>query len=234
MTVPIVMDVATKPGGVPAVPQEFPFADAGLVVTLSVSPITGISTYLWEILDQDENASAVLSNATDAEPTFTMTALVSGTYLIRCTINGGEDFGDNAVAIRTQNLDIRKPAAGEQTLFSATEGWKKALNRAIDAWDHLPGRLPENSTGLADDTGFTAELNRSHRFRVSNPILYLFTMPDNPVTGDRVQFSAFSGQDSGATIRFVLGAGASNFATRGGPINITWDFRPNRGTQLEW
>lgn len=142
MALQIIINVATKPDGAPGVPREFPFVDAGLVVTLKLSSVVGITAFAWEILDQDAAASAVLSDPAAAEPTFTMTAGVSGTYLARCTVNGGTDFGDNGIAILTENKGLRKPAASETTLFSVLKGWKTPLSQVIDQVD-LADTVPE-------------------------------------------------------------------------------------------
>lgn len=131
----LIVDVATKPPGSPGVSREFPFADAGLLVTLKLANPLGVTQYAWEILDQPEGAAAVLPDPTAAQPTFTMASLISGTYLCRCTVNGGTNFGDIGVAILTANLGIRKPAAGETRQFSTLKGWKIALNWALDQID---------------------------------------------------------------------------------------------------
>ncbi len=133
MTVQVVIDVAGEPAGTPGVAREFVFSKVSPtppLVTLSLASTVGITQFNWEILDQPPGASATLSNPAIASPTFTPTAAIPGTYLIRCTVNAGADYGENAVAWKTKNLSVRIPAVGEQLQFGV-DGWDPALRETI-------------------------------------------------------------------------------------------------------
>jgi len=64
-----------------------------------------------------------------------MSAGVSGTYLVRCTINTNQSSATNAVAITTVNQALRKMAAQESLEFDALRGWVAAWNAVVDAID---------------------------------------------------------------------------------------------------
>jgi hypothetical protein len=134
-TVQIVIDMVGKSPGSPGVARTFYYSDIGSLVTLSLGDTSGVTSYEWRIVDQPEGASATLSSATVASPTFTPTAAKAGTYLVECIVNGGEAYGRNALAFRTEKWQIRKPAAGETNQFDATKGWKPELNGFLDKFD---------------------------------------------------------------------------------------------------
>lgn len=135
----IVINVAGEPAGTPGDPRTFAFTkiDTGSppLVTLTIDDNTGITQWLWEILSQPEGASATLSGATTNTATFTPTAYIPGTYLIRCTFNRGSTYDHNGVAWTTRNLAIRIPAVGEEDEFDTTRGWDPALTKLILAMD---------------------------------------------------------------------------------------------------
>jgi hypothetical protein len=112
------------------------------LVTLSVS-YAGATEYAWEIVSQPVGASAVLSDETAPEPTFTPTASVPGSYLLKCTVNGGEAVFTNGLAFLTQHLSLRKPAPGETNQFSATRGWEAALGVVLDEVDALGSSIQD-------------------------------------------------------------------------------------------
>lgn len=137
-TVDIVIDVAGEAAGSPGVARSFAYSKIDPtppLVTLSLDDDTGVTEYLWELVSQPAGATAVLSSTVVASPTFTPTASLSGTYLIKCTVNGDEVEGTNGLAFLTENLGLRKPAPGEQVEFSATRGWEAPLSALIDAVD---------------------------------------------------------------------------------------------------
>lgn len=140
MTIEIVIDVSGEAAGSPGVAREFVYGKIDPTpptVTCSLDDDTGITSYFWEFISQPVGASAVFSSSAAAAPTFTPTVSVSGTYLIKCTVNGGADFNTNALAFTTEIRAIRKPAPGETTQFSDGRGWEIAMAGMIDAFDGL-------------------------------------------------------------------------------------------------
>ncbi len=99
-TVNIVIDVAGEAAGSPGVSRSFVYSKidpAPPLVTLSLGDGTGVTSYLWEIVSQPVGASATLSSAVVASPTFTPTASIPGTYLVACTVNVDEEYGRNGL-----------------------------------------------------------------------------------------------------------------------------------------
>lgn len=140
MTIEIVIDVSGEAAGSPGVAREFVYGKIDPTpptVTCSLDDDTGITSYFWEFVSQPVGASAVFSSSSAPAPTFTPTVSVSGTYLIKCTVNGGADFNTNALAFTTENRALRKPAPGETTQFSDSRGWDIALSEMINAFDGL-------------------------------------------------------------------------------------------------
>ena len=134
----IVIDVAGEAAGSPGVAREFAYEKIDPtppLVTLTIDDNSGITQWLWSILDQPDGASATLSNPTTNTATFTPDAAIPGTYLIQCQFNGGASYARNAVAWTTKNLTIRIPAAGEAGEFSTTKGWALALRELIEIVD---------------------------------------------------------------------------------------------------
>lgn len=139
--VQIVIDVSGEAAGAPSVAREFPFSKlaASPVVDLSLADTTGINSFLWEIIDQPYPLVTPISFAdpTLAQQQFTLTELISGTFLFRCTVNGGEAFGNNGLAFLTQNRGFRQPSAFEVREFDQVRGWQPSLYDVIAAMDAL-------------------------------------------------------------------------------------------------
>jgi len=134
----IAIDLPGEPAGVPGEARVFPYSKIGssaVTVTLSLGSTVGITSYLWEILDQPIGATAVLSDPAAPAPTFDATQAAPGSYLIRCIGNNGVASTTNGVAFTTENKALRAPAAGEKTEFDAVDGWKTSLNEVINETD---------------------------------------------------------------------------------------------------
>lgn len=148
----IVIDVSGESAGSPGVARSFSYpkiSPTPPTVTLSLASVSGITAFYWEILDQPDGASASLSDSSAASPTFVPTANIPGTYLIQCTVNNGSAYARNAVAFLTPYQGIRLPAAGETLEFSATDGWKIALNAALTSLEKSGGKLGSPPYGEA-------------------------------------------------------------------------------------
>lgn len=142
MAVNIILTVAGQGSGSGGESREFAYSltdPTPPLTTLSLDDVTGVTSYLWELLNQPIGASAVLSSDSVASPTFTPTAKAWGTYLIRCTItrNGSQEVGTVALSFWTPIKDMRFPAAGEKTEFSDTNGWMEAEYALYDIVDNL-------------------------------------------------------------------------------------------------
>jgi hypothetical protein len=137
----------------PGIAQIFNFtkiSSGDVMVTLRLNNTVGVTAYFWELVSIPLGSTAVIDNPALSEPTFYATQSIPGTYLIRCTINGGQSLGTNAVAFRTENTFLRKFAFFE-TLEFGVSGWTVALNEIIDAMDALGGGLSPNAV-LTDGT----------------------------------------------------------------------------------
>jgi hypothetical protein len=131
----IVIDVAGQAAGSPGVAREFAFSiiDTGSppLVTMTIDDNSGITQWQWEILDKPDGSTSTLSGATTNTCTFTPSAYIPGTYLVRCTFNAGASYARNAVAWNTRYLGLRIPAAGELLEFGTTKGWALAMRKII-------------------------------------------------------------------------------------------------------
>lgn len=170
----IIIELVGDPPSAPGVPLVFPFSKIAVSppqVKLKLASIVGVSSVVWSIVDQDENALAVLSDPAALEPTFDPTAAISSTYLVQVLVNGNQ-LAQSGIAFTTKNLAIRKPAASEKTLFDATDGWKTALNRALDTVD------------AAHESAAEEDWKRSVRLRVDGDALAAHTRIGNVITAD--------------------------------------------------
>jgi len=135
LSISIVVDITAEAAGSPGVARTFAYTklSGAPTVTLSLSDLTGVTSFNWTFVSKPVGSSAALSSATVASPTFTPD--VEGTYLVQCTVNSGEAYAKNAIAFTTERLALRKPAAGETTEFSSDSGWREALNELFDVAD---------------------------------------------------------------------------------------------------
>lgn len=156
MAVDIILAVAGQGSGSGGESRQFAYTlidPTPPLVTLSLDDVTGITSYLWEILNQPIGASSALSSQSAASPTFTPTATAWGTYLIRCVItrNGSQEVGTVALSFRTPNRDMRFPAAGEKIEFTAINGWMEAEHTLYEIVDNLS---IGSGTGGTGDIGY--------------------------------------------------------------------------------
>jgi len=148
----IIISVEGQTPGSPGVALEYAYSVVSPtppLVTLSIDDDTGVTGYTWEIVDQPVGASATLSSETAASPTFTPTADVSGTYLIRVTLDGTSEVLTNAVAFSTRYLSLRKPAMGELYEYPG-KGFLVDFEEIIDAVDDGGGGMYSPLTSQGD------------------------------------------------------------------------------------
>lgn len=116
----------------------------GVVVTLLNLNNTGVTSWLWQIVDKPDGSTATLSSSTGSTSTFTPD--IEGTYLIKLIINGGQATDQKGAAVKTSNLHYRIPAASEEGEFDSIRGWAEAVNDALRKIDD--GYMAAASTGV--------------------------------------------------------------------------------------
>ena len=105
---------------------------------------TDVSSWAWELLDQPYSSVATLTGAATSQASFTPD--VAGSYFVRLTVNGY--ISQKRIArIKTANLLLEKPAAGETTEVDTVQGWAAALQRSL--------QLIDSASSGAYTTGFT-------------------------------------------------------------------------------
>lgn len=104
-----------------------------LPVTMLNQDNTGVTTWLWTMLDRPVGSSAAIVTPTASTTTFTPDVI--GTYLIKLIVNGGEAFQKKGAAVKTINLLYRIPAATETTEFDGYRGWARDVNFALQQLD---------------------------------------------------------------------------------------------------
>jgi len=122
----------------------------GSIVTVRNSSTSGVRSRRW-VLDRPFNSAAVLSTTTGEAPTFVPD--VVGTYLIKLSVNGGLDMGEDGDEVDKRSVIVRDaaghrhPATEEGAesnyqiapgLFN-TEGWSPDLRRMLQAYDNRDG-----------------------------------------------------------------------------------------------
>lgn len=99
------------------------------VVTLLNQSNTGVTSWIWQMVDKPSGSTAVLSSSTVASPTFTPD--IAGTYLIRLMVNSGVSTDQKGAAVKTTHFRYRIPAASEEGEFDSVRGWAGAVNDAL-------------------------------------------------------------------------------------------------------
>lgn len=148
-----------------------PSTDAGfdcdegdeLELQLEDSPALDIWITIFSCTDKSADRTAPVFDpvsGTAATPTsgvsMTLPAAEAGTWAIQSQVNGGGDGSEEEaaaftftryVAVRTANLDLRHPLAGETTQYLNPGGWAVAMQELLDAVDTAaPGAVPATRT----------------------------------------------------------------------------------------
>lgn len=117
-----------------------------LPITILNQNDSGITSWLWVMIDKPSGSSASLVSNTSSTTTFTPD--IEGTYLIKLLVNAGAATDQKGAGIKTANLHYRIPAALETTEFDTIRGWATAVNFALEVLDD--GYNAPISTNLED------------------------------------------------------------------------------------
>jgi hypothetical protein len=101
-------------------------------VSLSNFDNSGVTAWLWTLLDRPVGSAAVLTTPTMAASTFT--ADKEGTYLIRLSVNNNESTDTAIAAVLNTLTGIRIPAAQER-LEASSRGWAESLNNILISYE---------------------------------------------------------------------------------------------------
>ena len=213
MAVNIVLSVAGQGSGSGGESREFAYSvvnPTAPLVTLSLDNVTGITSYLWEILNQPPGASSSLSSDSAASPTFTPTDSTWGTYLLRCTIirSSVQEVGTIALSFKTPIRDMRFPAAGEKVEFDVGNGWMLAEHVLWEIVDGLTANSYWDRTGtiLSPDTaGDTLQLSSGTAAIPSSA----YVSDDN--TGRYLHATGIEGFSVGGTAQLLFGNDGNPF-----------------------
>lgn len=103
----------------------------GASVTLSNAINTGVTSWLWQIVDKPTGSVAVLSSTSVPSPSVTLDK--EGTYLFKLTVNGGGPSGTAIASVASLLTGIRLPAAYETFEADSSRGWTPAANAAFSS-----------------------------------------------------------------------------------------------------
>jgi hypothetical protein len=101
-------------------------------VSLSNFDNSGVTAWLWTLLDRPAGSAAVLTTPTMAASTFI--ADKEGTYLIRLSVNNNESTDTAIAAVLNTLTGIRIPAAQER-LEASSRGWAESLNNILISYE---------------------------------------------------------------------------------------------------
>lgn len=187
LSIQIVIDISNETQGSPNVARTFPYTKLASTptVTFSLADSMNVTSYSWQFIDIPTGSSAALSSSTAAAPTFTPD--VDGTYLVQCTVNGGEDYARNAIAFTTERKALRKPASGETVEFDQADGWKAAIEQLFDIVEVSPwevvGALDSDVLLAGSEYSFGAlTFDGSDLTNIVNPYFRAIVQIDDPAT----------------------------------------------------
>jgi hypothetical protein len=124
-------------------------ADLAIGSAVTLADAEGSNTggsYQWQLEDKPPGSSAAITNPTSATPSITPD--VTGSYRIRCTVNGSL-FSAVIIAVPLPNSGMRMPSYLETNAFptaytggSNTQGWHPSLVQAFRALDAAIAPFP--------------------------------------------------------------------------------------------
>lgn len=164
-----------------------PFANAGydtaasavLQLRLASAPALDSARVVFAVVNRSLDAPDLVfspSNGIPATPTSNVTLTMPSdgvhTYEIRCQVNEGFDSSgrlnrdytkSRIIAIKTQNLELRKWLPGETTQYDLVGGWVHAQNESVDAIEGISngGSSPTFSWSAATASPTIKQLDRT-------------------------------------------------------------------------
>ena len=133
----------------------------GVVVNLSNANDGGVTSWLWQFVSKPPGSTAIIS--TPLASTASFTPDIVGSYLIKLTVSGGSgsDIDEVIGAVLTPVLNMRIPAAHEESEFDPLQGWAEAFHVALIALDssinhsiggssHIASTLAQFNTKISD------------------------------------------------------------------------------------
>lgn len=206
---------------------------AGTPVTLTNEDDTGVRYWRWQLIDTPRGSSATLSVSSGAVTQFTPD--VPGTYLIRLTVNGGQQPGEvqqRIGAVRDYQGGTLLPAIGFRIMGAGEEqeaNWPAAGGNGYyeDLVDLLKGMIDVyaivNSTGgaitepvvTASNTPTPVPGFQDFTMALGQSVLYVDTAPADPI---RLYMPPI-GINTGRRIGLVLPLGNPN-------VDVVWSPDP--------
>jgi hypothetical protein len=131
---------------------NIPCSRDNLVLSLPVTVLnqsnSGVTSWLWSIVDRPTGSSATLVSPTSSTTTFTPD--IDGTYLIKLILNSGAATNQVGAAVKTANYNYRIPAATETIEFDINRGWATAVDKAFQLIDN--GYVPPSGAETLQET----------------------------------------------------------------------------------
>lgn len=196
----IVLEVEGESPGIPGESRTFEYSTIASdppVVTAKLNDTSIVESYFWEFLDFPKGSNPVWNDPTLAQPTFTPAVTVTGTYLIRCTINDGESASTIGLAFLTDGLSLRKLAAGEGPQFDSIQGWVDAYNDLVGKVDGLGGGVGGKLHERGTFNGSPVPGSAKHVDSVSTSVEGVFSrgLGDNIKIWNSSTYSTYHGRD---------------------------------------
>ena len=159
--------------------------DLSTVTVLNLNN-TGVTSWLWTLVEIPTGSSASLVAPTTSSTTFTPDLV--GTYLVKLAINGGSITDQKGAGVRTSNLHYRIPASLETTEFDAYVGWSTATNQALNILDAASTRKSNTFDQQLTTTSATNVLNFTPAFN-GNFVVFMYYRVANSTTNVTVSIT---------------------------------------------
>lgn len=187
-----------------------------LLLTLPITVLnennTGITNWLWEIVDRPNGSMSIFTLSGTNVSTFATDTFVpdkAGTYLINLKVNAGASLDQKGAAIKTTKLKYRIPAAKESIEFDGYRGWATATDLAWQSIDDsltLINPIPTVIVFDAESGGMgtypITMANKNIFANVSNGNINLI-FPDLAHSPPGTEFIIFVGGDAAHQVSFT-------------------------------